>query len=164
MSKIFFSSDIIEFLLLLNKYKVKYLIVGGEAVIYYGHARLTGDIDIFYELDKINISKLYKMLNKFWKNNIPGISNEKELLKKGVIFQFGVPPNRIDLINAIENVKFEEAWQNKEQVKISNKREEFKIFYIGLNELIKNKKAISRYKDKEDLRYLNELKKKSLNY
>jgi predicted nucleotidyltransferase len=47
MSKIFFSSDIVEFLFLLHKHKVKYVIVGGEAVIYYGHARLTGDIDIF---------------------------------------------------------------------------------------------------------------------
>lgn len=164
MSKIFFSSDIIEFLLLLNKYKVKYLIVGGEAVIYYGHARLTGDIDIFYNRGKENCLKLFKALSEFWDADIPGVIKKEELQKKGVIFQFGVPPNRIDLINAIENVKFEEAWQNKEQVKISNKREEFKIFYIGLNELIKNKKAISRYKDKEDLKFLNELKKKSLNY
>jgi predicted nucleotidyltransferase len=44
-----FSEDIQEILALLAKHQVKYLIVGGEAVIYYGHARLTGDIDLFYE-------------------------------------------------------------------------------------------------------------------
>jgi hypothetical protein len=160
MSKVFFSSDIIEFLSLLKKHKVNYLIVGGEAVIYYGHARLTGDIDIFYELEKKNVSKLYSMLNAFWDNDIPGISGEKELLKKGVVFQFGVPPNRIDLINVIESVNFNDAWQNKEVVAISHKNEKIKIYYIGLNDLIKNKRAISRYKDKEDLKFLNELKKK----
>jgi hypothetical protein len=41
-----FSRDIQEFLFLLAKYKVQYLIVDGEAVIYYGFARLTGDIAI----------------------------------------------------------------------------------------------------------------------
>jgi len=50
-----FSKNIKEFLFLLHNHKVKYLIVGGEAVIYYGHARLTGDIDIFYDSSKRNI-------------------------------------------------------------------------------------------------------------
>lgn len=162
MSKTFFSQDILEFLFLLKKHKVNYLIVGGEAVIYYGHARLTGDIDIFYELKKNNVTKLYKMLNDFWDRDIPGLSNEKELMKKGVVFQFGVPPNRIDLLNEIENVSFNEAWQNKEEVVISHKKERFNIHYIGLNELIKNKKAINRFRDREDLKFLNELKKKYL--
>ena len=32
-----FSNDVLEFLYLLDKYEIEYLIVGGEAVIYYGH-------------------------------------------------------------------------------------------------------------------------------
>jgi len=40
-----FSRDIQEFVKLLSEHQVKYVIVGGEAVIYYGHARLTGDND-----------------------------------------------------------------------------------------------------------------------
>ena len=42
-----FSPDIQDFIRLLYTYGVKYLIIGGEAVIYYGYARLTGDIDFF---------------------------------------------------------------------------------------------------------------------
>jgi hypothetical protein len=42
----YFSADESEFLFVLSKHRVQYLIVGGEAVIYYGHARLTGDIDM----------------------------------------------------------------------------------------------------------------------
>jgi len=49
MKAFHFSEDIQDFLRLLSVYRVKYVIVGGEAVIYYGYARLTGDIDIFYE-------------------------------------------------------------------------------------------------------------------
>jgi hypothetical protein len=73
MTAAFFSKDIVEFLFLLNKNKVNYLIVGGEAVIYYGHARLTGDKDIFYGSDKENCIRLFEALSKFWHDDIPGI-------------------------------------------------------------------------------------------
>ena len=42
-----FSSDCLEFITLLYKHEVKYVIVGGEKVIYHGHIRLTGDVDLF---------------------------------------------------------------------------------------------------------------------
>ncbi len=44
-----FSDDVQEFLRILAVHKVKYLIVGGEAVIYHGYARLTGDVDFVFE-------------------------------------------------------------------------------------------------------------------
>ena len=97
-----FSEDVCEFLSLLARQEVRYLIVGGEAVIYYGHARLTGDIDIFYERTAENVRRLHAALNEFWLNDIPGIEGEDELMEKGTIFQFGVPPNRIDLISDLE--------------------------------------------------------------
>lgn len=160
MSKSFFSQDVREFLYLLSKHKVKYLIIGGEAVIYYGHARLTGDIDIFYQRNSENAAKLFEMLNEFWEKNIPGINNKAELMQEGIVFQFGVPPNRIDLLNNIEKVEFIHAWKNKKEDSITRKGNEFNIFYIGLNELIENKKAVNRFRDKEDLKFLYELRKK----
>jgi hypothetical protein len=38
-----FSPDIREFIRLLDHHGARYVIVGGEAVIHYGYARLTGD-------------------------------------------------------------------------------------------------------------------------
>lgn len=157
MTAAFFSKDIVEFLFLLYKNKVNYLIVGGEAVIYYGHARLTGDIDIFYGRDKENCNKLFDALGEFWHYDIPGIQAQKELQKKGVIFQFGIPPSRIDLINEIEKIDFNSAFDNRFVEMINYKRKKFDIFYIGLDDLIKNKRAVSRNKDKEDLKFLNKL-------
>jgi hypothetical protein len=66
MKELYFSKDILDFLYLLYKHQVKYLIVGGEAVIFYGHARLTGDIDFYYDRSTENVNKLFKALNKFW--------------------------------------------------------------------------------------------------
>jgi predicted nucleotidyltransferase len=51
----YFSRDIKEFIRLLDKYDVKYVIVGGEAVIYYGYPRLTGDVDFFFSSDDKNV-------------------------------------------------------------------------------------------------------------
>ncbi|MBM3839307.1 MAG: hypothetical protein FJ398_15325 [Verrucomicrobia bacterium] len=44
-----FSADTREFIALLHQHAVRYVIVGGEAVIFHGYARLTGDVDFFYE-------------------------------------------------------------------------------------------------------------------
>lgn len=154
MKPSYFSKDIQEFLILLYKYSVKYLIVGGEAVIYYGYARLTGDIDLFYENSKKNIKNLFRALHEFWDENIPGIKNIEELAKPGLIVQFGVPPNRIDLLNKITNVEFSEAWGNKKVEMVKINKNTIPIYYIGLYELIKNKKALKRPKDIEDLKYL----------
>lgn len=161
MMTIYFSPDVSEFLFLLFKNKVRYLIVGGEAVIYYGHARLTGDIDLFYARENKNIQKLYAALNEFWNSNIPGINSKDELMKEGMVFQFGVPPNRIDLINKIEKVNFDAAWKNRKDVSLIHKKKTLKLHYIGLSELIENKKAVNRFRDKDDLEFLESIKSKA---
>ena len=104
-----YSKDIQEFLELLAKHKVKYVIVGGEAVIYYGYARLTGDVDFFFGTSKENTQCLYETLDEFWGGDIPGVDSFEELMESGTILQFGLPPNRIDLLNHIDGVTFEEA-------------------------------------------------------
>jgi len=109
----YFSEDISDFLFLLQHYAVKYVIVGGEAVIYHGHARLTGDIDIFYAPDSLNVKKLYNALSDFWDGRIPGISRSEDLMDEELILQFGIPPNRLDLMNSITGVQFEECWNNR---------------------------------------------------
>ncbi len=159
MKSSYFSKDIQEFLKLLSKYKVRFVIVGGEAVVYYGYARLTGDIDFFYEFSKVNAARLYNALNEFWNGKIPGVKTSRDLLSKGTIIQFGVPPNRIDLLNSITAVTFQDAWENRMKEKIEIAGKNYTIYFIGLDELIKNKKSAKRFKDLDDLQYLNAIKK-----
>lgn len=155
-----FSQDIQEFIDLLNRFKVKYLIVGGQAVIYYGHVRLTGDVDFYYERSQENAEKLYNVLNKFWSGDIPSVDEPEELLERGMIFQFGRPPNRIDLINEIENVCFKEAWAANEIVEMVCEKQTIPVYYISLEHLIHNKESVKRPRDLEDLKYLYTVKSK----
>lgn len=149
-----FSPDIREFIQLLHKHGVHYLIVGGEAVIYYGYARLTGDVDFFYDRRGDNARKLFRALYEFWDSDIPGIEDVEELMEAGLILQFGRPPYRIDLINKIAGVTFDEAWPTKREVTLCSEEEDIPLYYLGLEQLIKNKQAAGRPKDLEDLAYL----------
>ena len=149
-----FSKDIQEFIKLLATFRVRYVIVGGEAVIYHGYARLTGDVDFFYEASPENARNLHDALKEFLDGDVPGVESFEEFLETGAIIQFGAPPNRIDLINSIAGVDFQEAWDNKVKEKLTVKGRDFPVYLIGLEELIKNKKSLGRFKDLDDLRYL----------
>ena len=155
-----FSHDTQEFLLLLHEHKVNCLMVGGNAVIFHGYARLTGDVDIFYDMEHSNVIRLHSVLLKFWGGKIPGIKHTAELEVKGQVIQFGVPPNRIDLVNRISGVTFEKAWSNRKAVSMRIKNREVSVNYIGLSDLIKNKAAAGRSKDLDDLKFLRHASRK----
>jgi len=149
-----FSPDTREFIILLGRHGVRYVIVGGEAVIYHGHARLTGDVDFFCEATPENADRLFNALSEFWKTGIPGVATPSELLAEGVIVQFGVPPNRIDLVNRIDGVSFDDVWSGRVEETLESDRATHPVYIIGIDEIIKNKSAAGRHKDLDDLAYL----------
>ncbi len=134
-----FSPDTRVFIELLHRHGVRYLIVGGEAVIYYGHSRLTGDVDFFFAGDLENRRRLFDALAEFWEGDVPGLRGSEELAPEGIVVQFGVPPNRIDLIRSIDGVSFDEAWIAREEAVLVSADSAVPMYYIGLDELIKNK-------------------------
>lgn len=150
----YFSPDIVEFVVALNRHGVRYLIIGGEAVIFYGHARYTGDVDFFYDGSESNAPAMFAALSDFWDGRIPDLKDHSELQEPGIIIQFGRPPNRIDLLNRIDGVEFGEAWQSKVIVGLRLESGVTEVPYLGLDLLIRNKEASGRPKDMDDLRYL----------
>jgi hypothetical protein len=151
-----FSPDIQEFLRLLAVHEVRAVVVGGEAVIFHGHVRVTGDIDIFFDRSPENAKRLFNALEEFWQGDIPELKDSSELEERGVIHQFGVPPNRIDLLNDIDGVDFETVWKGRIHVELRGESVSLGINYIGLEELVRNKMASGRPQDLEDLPFLLE--------
>jgi hypothetical protein len=154
MNTTFFSPDMRALLHLLHRDDVRYLIIGGAAVIYHGYPRLTGDIDIFYEQSAGNAGRLYRALRSFWSGDVPGVSGSHELLEPGIIVQFGRPPNRIDLISSLGAIGFEDAWGGRVDEVLQGDGETFRIHFMGLAELIRSKEQAGRPKDQADLDYL----------
>ena len=143
-----FSEDVCEFIRLLCQHTVKFLIVGGEAVIFYGHIRFTGDVDFFFDSSRDNVVRLHAALNEFWEGSIPGIVDFRELTEAGKIVQFGLPPHRID------GVTFGDAWANRKAVTMDPGSRPIRFHYIGLEDLARNKEVSGRPKDEEDLKFL----------
>jgi hypothetical protein len=65
MSSVAFFPDTLELLALLHRFRVRYVVVGGEAVIYYDHIRLTGDINLLYDASDGNAARLFEALGVF---------------------------------------------------------------------------------------------------
>ena len=149
-----FSPDTLELLRQFEQHGVRYLVVGGQAVIYYGYPRLTGDIDLFFDGEAKNAAKLYEALVTFWAGEVPGVAGPDELAQDGVIVQFGRPPNRIDLMNRVDGLTFEEAWDTRLELQVSGKGSTVHVHYVSLEKLIQNKQASGRPRDLEDLEYL----------
>ncbi len=82
---------------------------------------------------------------------------KEDFLTEGLVSQIGYAPLRIDLLNAIDGVTFDEARSNMQQFELEKG---FVINYIGLNELIKNKKSSGRKQDITDVKTLLKIKKK----
>ncbi len=148
-----FSPDVLTFLRLLAQHRVRYLVVGGEAVIYHGYPRGTGAVDFFYDNTPANSRRLYTALHDFWAGRIPGVKSAEELREPGIIIQFGRPPHRIDLMNQIDGVHFRDAWPSRISVKIEAESGPVPINYIDAKSLLINKQATARPKDLDDARF-----------
>lgn len=144
------SPDFKEFVQLLNKNDVQYMIVGGYAVGIHGHPRYTGDLDIWLLPTQENAGKIIRSIQEFGFGSLP--ITEDDLQQEGMVIQLGYPPLRIDLLTSIDGVRFDECYTNKKVVTI----DELQVNFIGYHDLIKNKKASGRHQDLGDIDNLQE--------
>ncbi len=140
-----FEKDFIDFIELLNRYNVEYLVVGAHALAFHGRPRHTGDLDIWINPNKENAAKMVAVLNDFGFSSL-GLK-EADFLKTNYVTQLGYPPLRIDILNSISGVEFSEAYTNK----IEGEVDGLQINFINIVEFIKNKEASGRNKDLSDI-------------
>jgi hypothetical protein len=140
--------DFKEFVELLIKHKIEYLIVGGYAVGVHGHPRFTGDLDIWIHPTEINAAKLIQCLEEFGFGSFN--LTIADFTKVGNVVQFGNPPLRIDILTDIDGVQFKDCFPNKKLVEIDG----LICNFIGYQDLLKNKKESGRLKDLDDWRNL----------
>ena len=143
--------DFQEFIELLNKHEVSYMIVGAHALAFHGKPRHTGDLDIWINPTDENAEKMIVVINNFGFGSV-GLKKD-DFLQENYVTQLGYPPLRIDILNSISGVTFEEAYTNRLFIDVDG----LTISYIGFNELIKNKAGTARKQDIADLENLYKL-------
>jgi len=142
--------DFEEFIELLNKHKVKFMIVGAYALALYAKPRNTGDLDIFIEGTEQNAGSMLQVLKEFGLESLE--ITKEDFITEGRVVQLGVSPVRIDIMNHIDGVSFDDAFNRMEKVKFGSTIANF----ISKEDLIKNKLSSSRLKDKADAEELQQ--------
>ena len=135
------SPDFKELLSLLEKHKVRYLVVGGYAVMKYTEPRFTKDLDLWISTDKENAKAVYAVLKEFGAP-LKGLT-AADFAQQGYFYQMGNPPFRLDVMMSIPGVDFDAAWANREKVQL----EGLVIPFISKADLIKSKEAGGRPQD-----------------
>jgi hypothetical protein len=141
-------TDLREFIELLNSHGVDYVLVGGHAVAFHGHPRFTGDIDFLLRPTDENARRVLRVLDDFGFGSV-GIT-QRDLLQPGQVVQLGQPPNRIDLLTSISGIDFDTAWSSRVEATL----DEQPVNVLGLEELLRNKRASGRQKDLADVEKL----------
>jgi hypothetical protein len=131
-----------DFLRLLNKHQVKYLIVGGYAVMKYTEPFYTKDMDIWIDATPDNAERTYRALGEF---GAPMADlTIHDLTQQHTVFQFGMAPARVDVMTSIDAVTFSEAWKHRVQTNL----DDIPISIISLEHLKQNKRSANRDTDK----------------
>lgn len=138
------SPDFKEFLKLLKSYNIRYLLIGGYAVGYHGYPRSTNDMDIWIAIDPKTAELMVLALKEFGFDT-PQLS-EKLFLKEKNIVRMGIAPMRIEILNTISGVNFEECFQQR----VVDEIDGIEVNIISLEKLKINKKASGRHKDLDD--------------
>ena len=140
--------DFSDFLKLLSANRVEYLVIGGYAVAHYGYPRPTADFDVWVAIGTDNIARTITAIAEF--GFADAALTPDVLMVPGRIIRMGVPPMRLEVMNAIDGVEFADCYARRNVVELDGTP----VNMISLADLKKNKASTGRNKDKSDLEYL----------
>jgi hypothetical protein len=130
---------------------VRYLIVGGYAVIFHAQPRFTKDIDVFIRADRENAQATCAALAEFGAS-LEGIRPE-EFADRSSFFRFGRDPRGFDILPDIPGVDFDAAWERRVEG-VLDAATGLTAFFISKDDLIAAKLASGRPQDLADVNAL----------
>jgi len=128
----FVNSDFSDLLKIFNDNKVRYMVVGGYALIQYAEPCFTKDLDLWVSTDSSNVVAIYKSLREF---GAPLTDlTEADFAEEGYFYQIGIPPVRVDILMGIPVLSFEKAWDQRVEVDFDG----LPVYFISRQDLIKS--------------------------
>jgi len=126
---------------------VKYLIVGGFAVIFHAQPRFTKDMDVFIKADAANAQATYAALAAFGAP-LQDLRPD-DFADRSSFFRFGREPRGVDILPSIPGVDFDAAWQRRVE-SVIDPATGLKANFISADDLIASKLASGRPQDLAD--------------
>lgn len=144
------NEDYRDILVALIAQDVRFLVVGAHALAAHGYPRATVDLDIWIVASTENARRVWRALALFGAPLEDLDVQESDLTRPDVVAQFGLPPNRIDILTGLSGLTFDNAWPNRVEATL----EGVIVPVIGLDDLVANKRASGRDRDRADLKGL----------
>lgn len=145
--------DFADLLIELSEAQAEFLLVGGWAVILYGHVRATDDMDVFVRASTSNSGRVYAALEAFGAPLRAHAVTPEHFANEGDAYRFGIAPFKVEVLTKISGVSFDDALQGSNTFELRG----YQIPYIGKRALIANKTAAGRHKDLADVQELSRL-------
>ena len=129
----------------LSSERVRYLVVGGFAVIEHTEPRYTKDLDIWVEPSTENAERVFRALSKFGAP-LENVS-PRDFTNERLVYQMGVEPLRIDILMSLAGVKFEDAWRGRKRARWGRRI----VNVLSPAHLVANKRKVGRPQDLLDV-------------
>jgi len=141
-------ADFVDLLAAFADADVRYLVVGGYAVGFHDRPRTTKDLDLFLDADRENMRRACDALRMF---GVPeSIVVDLEAATPEEIVWLGVPPLRVDFLQAMKGASFGDAWDRR----VVAEWDGVSVNIVSLDDLIEAKRAAGRPQDLVDMQNL----------
>ncbi len=138
-----------EFLQVLNRHKVEYVVIGGKAVQSYGSTRKADDIDVWINPSADNANKMVASVKEFLGANM----HPRDFTDDKIVY-FGRNPYRIDLHKDVPGLgQFPDHYPNRVPARTKDGTD---YTVVSPHDLVASKKAAGRPKDLQDIAYIEE--------
>ena len=145
--------EIAPFVKLLDEHEVRYVIIGGIAMMLHGSAHVTYDVDFAVARDLGNISKIVAALKPLHPklrgvpDEVPFVLDERAL-KNVMNLTLDTDWGALDLLGDVPGVNgFEQLWGNSVAIEV----EGVNVRVASLEDLLKMKRAANRTKDQNHI-------------
>jgi hypothetical protein len=125
----------------------EFVVLGGHAVAFHGHPRATRDLDVLIRAVTANSERVYQALAAFGAPLETFEVKAADFASYDGVLQIGLPPRRIDILNRVDGISFDEAVADGAHFILEGRR----IPVIGRAALLRNKRATGRPQDVADV-------------
>lgn len=146
------NEDFLDLLRTFQADAVDFVIVGAHALAVHGVVRATGDLDVFVRPTPENAEHVYRALVRFGAPLKDHGPTADDLARPGTVYQMGLPPRRVDVLNEISGPSFDEVWARRIETELGGLR----VGIISRRDFLANKAASGRPKDLQDIQLLQD--------
>jgi hypothetical protein len=139
-----------RFLECLNRFDVRYVVVGSEAVAFHGAPRYSADFDTFVLATRANLFRVVAALEAFGLSELAGTIDPEIWATSRATLRIGEAPTQVDVLLQLSGVDFRQV----DAAAVSGLYRTVPVRFIGLDDLIVNKRAAGRPKDLADVEAL----------